>query len=189
MRGANRAPAFGVRAACCRCRPPTAIGERKRSAMRRRGLWIAAKTRPAHSLQQKLGVVFLNLMLVSLAAQIGKACDDPPSGRKQSRPVIVTARPTMCCSRIIATHAPYPWRNGRNVEGSPWRLALAGTPSGFLCMEPKPNTQPQVCDEKSPNDQPECQGVEHGRPGYPLLILPRSARRWLALGGCSTSDS
>jgi hypothetical protein len=140
--------------------------------MRRHRLRIETETQPAHSLQQKLGVVFLYLMFVSLATQIGKARDDPPSSRKQSRPVKIIARPTMCCSKIIVTHAPYLWRNGRNVEGSPWRLALAGTPSGFLCMETKPNTQAQVCDENRQDDQPECQGVEHGRTGYPFAHFP-----------------
>src|ERR1035441_3284432 len=35
--------------------------ERKRSAMRRRGLWIGTETRPAHSLQQKLGIWLLKI--------------------------------------------------------------------------------------------------------------------------------
>ena len=80
--------------------------------MRRQGLPIVTETRPAHSLQQKLGVVFLYLMVVSLAAKIWKARDYPPSSRKQSSPVIIVARPTMCCFKIIVTHMPYLWRNG-----------------------------------------------------------------------------
>src|ERR1035441_3110099 len=82
-------------------------GQRKRSAMRRHRLRTETETQPAHSLQQKLGVVFLYLMFVSLATQIGRSRDDPPSSRKQSRPVKIIARPTMCSSKIIVTHAPY----------------------------------------------------------------------------------
>jgi hypothetical protein len=67
----------------------------------------------------------------------------------------------MCRLKIILTHVPYLWRNGRNVEGSPWRLAFTGTPSGFLGAKTKLNTHAQAPDEECQDDQPECQGVEH----------------------------
>src|ERR1035437_4918779 len=55
-------------------------GQRKRSAMRRRWLWIETETRPAHSLEQKLSGVSLTLnqslpIHSQLAANVHDAVD------------------------------------------------------------------------------------------------------------------
>ena len=43
-------------------------------------------------------------------------------------------------------------------------LFLAGAPPCLFCAQAKPNARTQISDEDRQDDQPECEGFEHGLP-------------------------
>jgi hypothetical protein len=64
--------------------------------------------------------------------------------------------------KVIPAQLLYLRRNRRNLESGSRKLFLAGTPPCLFCAQAKPNAHTQISDEDRQDNQPECEGIEHG---------------------------
>ncbi len=109
-----------------------------------------------------LRVMSLRFMLRPGALEIRKAGDHASGCSHQTGPVERIAWSRTRCRKVILAQLLYLRRNLRNLESGPRKVCLAGTPPRLFSTQAKPDAHTQISDEDRQDNQPECEGIEHG---------------------------